>query len=466
MWYDRGVVFVDYYIRTGCCSGSEGTPMDCRNFERFDMAKPPVRTKWYLRPITILLSLPDVWKHRAKIKKVRTEGLKPPYVLLCNHNAFLDFKVATKAIFPKRANYVVAIDGFIGREGLLRNVGCICKRKFTSDIVLVRQLSRVIKNGDIAVIYPEARYSLCGTTAVLPESLGKLCKVLKAPVVTMICHGHHVNSPFWNLHDRGIKPTEAEMTCIFTPEELAAASVDEINEKIVGMFQYDDFAWQKARGIATKYKGHAEGLHKVLYQCTACGTEFRMNSSGRKLFCEACGANWTLSDLSELSADAGTPAAEVRGDAGDGASERPHFSHIPDWYEWERANVRAEVENGTYSSGELEVHVDTLPNAKKFIRLGNGTMRHDMTGFHVSGTDAYGDPFSMEIPAKTQYSVHIEYEYLGKFGDCVDLNTLEDTWYTYPHGRDFAVTKMALATEELYFHYRREEGRPCKPGLA
>ena len=466
MWYDRGVVFVDYYIRTGCCSGSEGTPMDCRNFERFDMAKPPVRTKWYLRPITILLSLPDVWKHRAKITKVRTEGLKPPYVLLCNHNAFLDFKVATKAIFPKRANYVVAIDGFIGREGLLRNVGCICKRKFTSDIVLVRQLSRVIKNGDIAVIYPEARYSLCGTTAVLPESLGKLCKVLKAPVVTMICHGHHVNSPFWNLHDRGIKPTEAEMTCIFTPEELAAASVDEINEKIVGMFQYDDFAWQKARGIETKYKGHAEGLHKVLYQCTACGTEFRMNSSGRKLFCEACGASWTLSGLSELSADAGTPAAEVRRDAGDSASERPHFSHIPDWYEWERANVRAEVEAGTYTSGDLEVHVDTLPNAKKFIRLGNGTMRHDMTGFHVSGTDEYGDPFSMEIPAKTQYSVHIEYEYLGKFGDCVDLNTLEDTWYTYPHGRDFAVTKMALATEELYFHYRREEGRPCKPGLA
>ena len=429
--------------------------MDCKNFERFDMAKPPVRTKWYLRPITILLSLPDVWKHRAKITKVRTEGLKAPYVLLCNHNAFLDFKVATKAIFPQRANYVVAIDGFIGREKLLRNVGCICKRKFTNDIVLVRQLHRVIKNGDVAVIYPEARYSLCGTTAVLPESLGKLCKVLKVPVVTMICHGHHANSPFWNLHDRGIRPTEAEMTCIFTAEELAEASVDEVNKKIVEMFQYDDFAWQKQRGIATKYEGRAEGLHKVLYQCPVCRTEFRMNSRGVKLFCEACGSSWTMSPLSELSFD-GTGAENAA----------PQFTHIPDWYEWERANVRAEVEAGTYSSGDLEVHVDTLPNAKKFIRLGNGTMRHDMTGFHVSGVDDEGNAFSMEIDARTQYSVHIEYEYLGKFGDCVDLNTLEDTWYTYPHGQDFAVTKMALATEELYYHYRRLEGRPCKPGLA
>ncbi|MBQ6659795.1 MAG: 1-acyl-sn-glycerol-3-phosphate acyltransferase [Lachnospiraceae bacterium] len=429
--------------------------MDCKNFERFDMSKPPVRTKWYLRPITILLSLPDVWKHRAKITKVRTEGLKPPYVLLCNHNAFMDFKVATKAIFPKRANYVVAIDGFIGREKLLRNVGCICKRKFTNDIVLVRQLQKVIKNGDIAVIYPEARYSLCGTTAVLPESLGKLCKLLKVPVVTMICHGHHANSPFWNLHDRGIKPTEAEMTCIFSPEELAASTADEVNQKIVEMFRYDDFAWQKERGIETKYEGRAEGLHKVLYQCPECRTEFRMNSKGTKLFCEACGSSWTMSRLGELSFDGGTDEA--------GAG---HFTHIPDWYEWERANVREEVENGTYTSGDLEVHVDSLPNAKKFVRLGNGTMRHDMSGFHVSGTDDEGNPFSMEISAETQYSVHIEYEYLGKYGDCVDLNTLEDTWYTYPHGRDFAVTKMALATEELYFYYRRATGRPCKPGLA
>ena len=81
-----------------------------------------------------------MWKHRTKIKKTGTEGLKPPYLMLCNHNAFLDFKVATLATFPHRANYVVAIDGFIGREELLRQVGCICKRKFTNDITLIRQL--------------------------------------------------------------------------------------------------------------------------------------------------------------------------------------------------------------------------------------------------------------------------------------------------------------------------------------
>ena len=110
--------------------------------------------------------------------------------------------------------------------------------------------------------------------------------------------------------------------------------------------------------------------------------------------------------------------------------------------------------------------MDTLPNARKFIRLGEGTMVHDMNGFAVRGTDTDGDPFEMIKPVPSLYSCHIEYEYLGKFGDCVDLNTLEDTWYIYPKGSGFAVTKMALATEELYFAHRRAVGKPCRPGLA
>ncbi len=421
-----------------------------KDFKHFDMQKPPIPTKWYLQPLEWILSMPDLWKHRNKLTRRGTEELKPPYVLLCNHNAFMDFKVATKAVFPYRANFVVAIDGFIGREWLLRSIGCICKRKFTNDLTLVRQLKRVIENGNIAVIYAEARYSLCGTTAVLPSSLGKLCKLLGVPVASLICHGHHVNSPFWNLHDRGVAPTEAEFTLLYTADELAAAHADEVNDRILEAFQYDDFAWLKESGIKITWSKRAEGLHKVLYQCPACGKEYRMHTKGAQIRCEACGKSWTMAEDGSLSADSG----------------ETEFSHIPDWYEWERANVRKEVEAGVYSSGTLPVTVDTLPNAKRFIRLGEGTMVHDMNGFTVRGTDADGDPFEMVKPVSSLYSCHIEYEYLGKNGDCVDLNTLEDTWYIYPHDCDFSVTKMALATEELYFAHRRDIGRPCREGFA
>lgn len=422
-----------------------------KQYVHFNTSADPISTKWYLKPLTMLLSAPFLWKHKTTITREGMEGIKPPYMLLCNHNAFFDFMVAAKAIFPNNANYIVAVDGFVGFPGLkwlMLRVGCICKRKFTNDLRLVRQLSKIVEKGNVVCFYPEARYSLCGTTAVLPSSLGKLCKMLNVPIATLMCHGHHVNSPAWNKHSRHVKGTEAELKLIFTAEEVATLSADEINARLVEEFQYDDFAWQKQRGIITKYKRRAENLHKILYQCPRCGTEFEMSSKGTKLTCNHCGKSWTMTTLSELVAD-------------DGETE---FSHIPDWYEWERANVRKEVEAGTYSSGVLPVTVRTLPNVRHFM-LGEGTLVHDMEGFHVHGKDKDGDAFNEEVPVPARYSCHVEYNY-HRYGDCLDVSTLTDTWFLAPHDCRFSLTKIALATEELYYAHRRSIGRECKPGLA
>lgn len=406
------------------------------DIKRFDMKKLPMRQ--HLLPLIWALSFPDVIAHKNKLTKINMENIKPPYLLLCNHNAFMDFKVATKAIFPHRANYVVAIDGFWKREWLLRFIGCICKRKFTNDISLVRQLKTVIDRGNIAAIYPEARYSLCGTTAILPDSLGKLAKILKVPVVTLICHGHHVNSPFYNLPDHKVKGTQAVMKCLFTAEQVSQLDYTQIIEGIRKDFEYDDFKWQKENNIHITYKDRAKGLHKILYKCPACKTEYKMSSGGIKVRCNSCGKEWEMSELGELKALTG----------------QTEFSHIPDWYEWERSEVRQEVENGTYGI-TLKAQVDALPNADRYIDIGMATLTHDMSGFTLTGS--YKDePYTVKIDAPSQYSVHIEYDYLGKKTDCVDLNTINDTLYVYPEGSDFSVTKMALATEELWKYYQKK----------
>jgi len=411
--------------------------LDIEYVSRFNMSKPAERQRNYLRPITWAVSFPEVWSHKTKIIKTNMEGLKPPYILLCNHNSFFDFKVATAAIFPARANYIVAIDGFIGREWIMRKVGCICKRKFTNDVTLVRQLKRVADNGDVAVIYPEARYSLCGTNAIMPESLGKLAKLLKVPVVTLICHGNHINSPFWNTANRHAKGNEAELTQIITADEILTLSVEEINRRIDEKFVYDDFAWQKEKGIKVKYPFRAVGLHRVLYQCPSCGKEYCMDSAGKKLKCKSCGKEWEMTELGELHALSG----------------KTEFSHIPNWYEWERANVRKEVESGSYHFS-APVRVCSLPNSKGYIKLGKGTLTHDMNGFVLEGKYG-GHSYRVEKTVPSLYSCHIEYNYLNKHGDCVDLNTLDDTYYIYPYNCEFSVTKISLATEELYFADKR-----------
>ena len=78
-----------------------------------------------------------------------------------------------------------------------------------------------------------------------------------------------------------------------------------------------------------------------------------------------------------------------------------------------------------------------------------------MNGFKLTG-EYKGEKYEAFLDAKTHYGVHIEYEYLGKYGDCVDLNTLTDTFYVYPHGKDFAVTKFSLACEELFKFYNKQ----------
>ena len=405
------------------------------DFTRFDMARRPNRQWAVLKPVIWAAAFPRAWIHRSKVDRSGVpRGLKPPYFLLCNHNAFLDVAVTTKAIFPHRANYVVAIDGFIGIERLLRAVGGIGTRKFVHNRLMVRNILAAREFGDVMVMYPEARYSLCGTASELPASLGKMVQSLNLPVVTLIMHGHHIDAPYWHGRSRGVKPVRAEMRLLLTAEEVAALPVTAINERLAEAFQYDDYAWQKAHGVRIKDARRAEGLHKVLYQCASCETEYRMASAGTTLSCTECGKAWEMGELGDLAAQSGDT----------------EFSHIPDWYEWQRANVRRAVQSGTYTL-DTPVRIESLPNAKGYVVFEQpGRLTHGPEGFTLTG-EYDGESFTQHWPVTGQSACHVEYAYKGR-GDCVDLSTMDDSFYLYPLAPDVAVTKIALATEELYRH--------------
>ena len=74
-------------------------------YERFDMKKPPDYPK--LRFLSYGIALIDKRTHKIKINKKGFKGIKPPYLLLANHNAFMDIKVMTLATFnhPKKLRY-------------------------------------------------------------------------------------------------------------------------------------------------------------------------------------------------------------------------------------------------------------------------------------------------------------------------------------------------------------------------
>lgn len=359
------------------------------------------------------------------------DEIKGPYLLLVNHASMVDFNMMLKATHPAKVNNVMTLEGFqTYTEPLMRSLGVLGTRKFITDLHLIKNMKYCIEElKNIFVLFPEARYSLDGCTSYLPQSLGKMVKVLKVPVVVLMIHGNFVTCPQWNKKNKKTY-VEAEMKPIISAEEAGTLSVDMINQRIAEQFCYDDFAWQKQNHIRIDDAGRAEGLHSLLYKCPSCNTEGKMNSGGITLWCDCCKKTWEMDEYGELHAVSG----------------KTEFSHIPDWSNWERACVRKEIEEGTYYF-EDDVRVETLPGSLKFYKQGMGKFIQTSEGTTIR-CHCYNEPYELFRSAKSLESMHIEYDYLGR-GDCADVSVPEDSFWCYFTKRD-VITKLSFATEEIH----------------
>ena len=411
-----------------------------KNKKRYNTARYPFhQTKFWTGLIWLLSKCALIGKD-YQVEKIGMEGLKPPYMLLSNHMHFIDFELAAMGTGLHPVSTVVSIDGYVIKFFLLEWIGAIATRKFTTDLHLVKSIRRVLQRGDVLAMYPEARYSPCGTTAFLPESLGKLIRMNKVPVVAVLHHGNHLYAPFWNFRNKRKVPLHTTMKLILTPEQIAGMSVDEINRTLREALEYDDYRYQKENGIRITESYRAEGLHKVLYQCPHCLTESQMGSSGSELYCKACGKRWNWREDGCL-------------EALEGETE---FDHIPDWFQWERQQVAKQIDEGTYRF-EDEVEVWSLPRVYRYIPLGKAKLTHDTENGFVLQGHYRGQDYRIQRQPLQINSLHVEYDFgpLKKI-DCLDISTENDSFYCKPSQSD-VITKLAFATEELYQRSLRQK---------
>ena len=157
-----------------------------KNKKRYKTAKYPIRQPKAITALIWVLSKFALIGKKYKVEKINMEGLKPPYMMLSNHMAFIDFELAALGTGMHKVNNVVNIDGYYQRPWLLELIGAICTRKFTTDLHLVKSIRRVLERGDILCMYPEARYAPCGINSYIPDSVGMLVKRNKVPLVTVL----------------------------------------------------------------------------------------------------------------------------------------------------------------------------------------------------------------------------------------------------------------------------------------
>ncbi len=399
--------------------------------------KKPIRPLGLLRFAIQVASLPDLWATKFQYEEVRMDACKDePCLVLMNHSSFIDMMIAHRILRKRPFNIITTSDAFVGMPWLMRLVGCIPTQKFVTDIRLVQDMTYALKTlGNHVLMYPEASYTFDGTATALPRKMGVLLKKLDVPVVMITTQGAFTRQPLYNeLRKRKVQ-VRAKCECLFTRQEVKDMTVQELSDKLDEAFTFDGFAWQKAAGVRINTPDRAEGLSRILFQCAHCGKEGGMESSGTTIRCNHCGKSWQLQTDGSLQAKSGDT----------------EFSHIPDWYAWQRQQVRRQILDGSYKL-DVDVDIAMLVDFKAIYKVGQGHLTHDLTGFHLTGCDGRLSYDQKPLNCYGLYADYLWYE----IADTICIGNNESLYYCFPKEGD-VVAKTRMATEEMYKLYKSRQ---------
>ena len=390
----------------------------------------PLKPLFILMLVVRVLAFFELIKVGFKFTKTRMDKAgKGPYLILMNHSSFIDLKIASRIFFPKKYCIVCTSDGFVGKEWLMRLLGCIPTQKFVTDVSLIMDMIYAVKKKNTSILmYPEASYSFDGTATALPRKLGTLIKKLCIPVVTVITDGAFLYDPLYNgLRKRKVK-VSAEVKCLLSVDEIEEKSVAEIDAMLDNEFSFDNFANQRDKKIAVTEDFRADGLERILYKCPACNAENKMKGSGITLTCNECGKEYYMDKFGQMNAK-------------DGNTE---FMHIPDWYRWERECVKEELKSGNYKL-DCDVEIGIMTDFKAIYMVGNGHLTHDENGFTLTGCDGR---LSYRQSPLANYGLYADY-YWYEIGDVICIGDKQRLYYCFPKSCE-NVAKARIAAEELY----------------
>lgn len=324
-----------------------------------------------------------------RIHRVNRCGAQPekPSIVLCNHGSFVDFLYAESLLFKSRPHYVVARLYFYHRYlgWLLRTLGCFPKSMFALDLESTKNCLRVLQNGQVLAMMPEARLSTVGQFEDIQESTYSFLKKAKVPVYTVKIQGDYFADPKWGKGMRRGALVEAELDILFTAEQIQSLSVEQIQKAVEERLSYDEFAWLETKPhIRYRHKKLAEGLENILTLCPICGKKHTITTKGRTLFCQNCGKLTELNDRY-------------------GFTDGFRFANFAQWYLWQKESLRQQILSDKDFTLASKVELRLPGNGKGLTRhAGTGVCKLDRTGLRYTGTKD-GEAVDLHFPLKQIY---------------------------------------------------------------
>ena len=308
---------------------------------------------------------PFLWlryHYRAEKAPIR----KGPCIVLSNHQATMDPFFISKA-FPFQLYFYASDDLFnLKVSPLIRYLAApIPKSKSVADLKAVMISLRVLREGGAIGITPEGNRTLSGRQWEMGDSVAKLVKTAKVPLVLFNLCGGYGTDPRWGVKIRRGTKFVGRVRRILTPEEYAGMSDEELFGIIKNELDVDD----TLSGERYKSRRRAEYIERALYMCPVCGSIGTIHSHGTGFCCTSCKTEAEYTEDLKISPPVGG------------------YSRIYEWYEWERQEIVRRILGGEKISDGDILFRESVKLQKKFKLPGN-TVTLDKDSLMISGGGA------------------------------------------------------------------------------
>lgn len=298
--------------------------------------------------------------------RVKARDLPENYIVLSNHAT--DYDPLMVATSFRRQMYCVGSEHIsrwkIAYPLIKFLVGPIMRKKGMSASHAIIDILRKLRHGERVFMFAEGVRTWDGVTSPIAPTTGQLVKKAGCGLVTYKLVGGFFISPGWSKHTRR-GYCRGDVVNIYTKEQLAAMSVDEINEAIVRDLYEDAYARQLESPKRYRGKGLMEGIESLLFICPECGEYETITSSGNEAKCSHCGTTLTIDEYGMLS---GT-----------------RFKTVRELSDWQMEYVKNSAKNGDVYTARSATLLSVDDDVSEIAR-GEATFGADgftMGDFHV-----------------------------------------------------------------------------------
>lgn len=339
--------------------------------------------RWVYRIAQAVSWLAATLVFRLKVIRNDIKDKEGPFLVIANHQCALDYVNLIGA--TKRPMSFVLSKSFYNSlpiTFILKWLGVIPKQQFQTSVADMKNMKAVVEAGEPLVIYPAGLMCEDGLSTPTPKATYKFLKWMNVDVYMARTEGSYFVMPKWS---KKLRPgrTTMEISLLFSKEELATLSIEEIRERTNEVLLYDAYRDQEENRV--RYAGCADirGLENVLYVCPDCGKEYTMVVEGESVItCTACGFRQEMDELGFF--HHAEPEKEVR--------------YVSDWSRMIYRDMKKQLEADSSMQLEADVLFRMVDGEKhKLVDVGSGTITLKRGSIILDG-NIRGEDTRLEVP--------------------------------------------------------------------